>query len=497
MKKDVLSHISFGVQIAEDETNDIAKYFVETDQWRKLFNGEIDVIYGPKGAGKSALYSLLLQKKDELSDRGIYVSEAENPRGATVFKDLEVEPPASEIEFIGLWKLYIVCILQDIHAQYGIDNTASAQLREYLVEAGLIKGNSSLKALLKRVRDYISQFKNISSLEGGLSISPTNGTPTFSGKIIFQEPTAKQALQDLNSVDHLLSLANSALSGAGKKAWILLDRLDVAFQENEALEMNALRALFRTYLDMKEYDFVALKIFLRTDIWRRISDAGFREASHITKTVTIKWTENSLLNLIVRRSISNEAVRKYFRIDESLGKSTPAAQKQFLYRMLPEQVEVGSKKPETFKWILTRTRDGTMESAPREIIHFMNSLRSEELARLENGEVEPEGEMIFSRQSFKAALPVVSKVRLEQTLYSEFPKLKKYIENLKGEKAEQTIDSLMSIWNLREDQASKVAGDLVQIGFFEDRTAQHKASYWVPFMYRPALDMVQGVADSE
>lgn len=70
-KREVLAATSFGKRIAEDEADDLVSYFVETEQWRRLIAGEVDVIYGPKGAGKSALYSLLRQKKDELHETGI------------------------------------------------------------------------------------------------------------------------------------------------------------------------------------------------------------------------------------------------------------------------------------------------------------------------------------------------------------------------------------------------------------------------------------------
>ena len=34
--------------------------FVETDQWSRIVKGEIDIVRGDKGAGKSAIYSLLI-----------------------------------------------------------------------------------------------------------------------------------------------------------------------------------------------------------------------------------------------------------------------------------------------------------------------------------------------------------------------------------------------------------------------------------------------------
>jgi hypothetical protein len=70
----------------------------------------VDVVYGPKGSGKSAIYSLLLRRAQELRDHGIYVISAENPRGAPVFKDLVADPPTNEDEFRGLWKLYFLAL---------------------------------------------------------------------------------------------------------------------------------------------------------------------------------------------------------------------------------------------------------------------------------------------------------------------------------------------------------------------------------------------------
>jgi hypothetical protein len=53
----------------------------------------------------------LTTRVDDFFDRGILLVAAENPRGATVFKDLVADPPTSEQEFIVLWKLYILGII--------------------------------------------------------------------------------------------------------------------------------------------------------------------------------------------------------------------------------------------------------------------------------------------------------------------------------------------------------------------------------------------------
>jgi len=495
-KYEILRAITFGQRVAEEETEVLSTYFVETDQWLRLYRGDIDVVYGPKGSGKSALYSLLLSNSSNLFDRNIILVAGENPRGATAFRDLVTDPPASEREFIGLWKLYVASLLHGALSEYGIQNESVAQLDAALAREGLIKGSRSLAGLLRAVVDYARRALRPQALEGGVEIDPTTQLPSgFKGKIIFSEPGRETSDQELRSVDRLLELANSALSEARFEAWVLLDRLDVAFAEDVELESNALRALFRVYLDLLAFQKVKAKIFLRTDIWARITTQGFREASHITRHVTITWNRSSLLNLIVRRALHNSALRNEYNVTEEVSRQSVDDQEKFFYRLCPDQVDVGPNKSNTVDWLLSRTRDGTRANAPRELIHFLNSLREVQVRRFEIGEAPPESEQLFVRPSFKDALPEVSKVRLEQTLYAEYPGKRGWLERLRGAKTLQTPETLATIWAVSVDEAAAQASDLATIGFFEIRGTRQAPEYWVPFLYRDALDLVQGAAD--
>lgn len=400
-------------------------------------------------------------------------------------------PPASEREFIGLWKLYIATLLHSAIVEFSITNTSANDLGRALAREGLVKGSVSLAGVLQGVIKYSkSWFRPVQSLEGGLGL-----VEGFKGKITFTEPSPDSSDPDLRSIDSLLALADSALAEAGYQAWVLLDRLDVAFSDHGELESNALRALFRVYLDMAGLKNVRMKIFLRSDIWSRITDSGFPEASHITRHVTLAWNRNSLLNLLVRRVLHNPDFRKLYGVTEDLARQELSAQEALFYRLCPEQVEVGANKPETFDWVLSRTRDGTKANAPRELIHLFNSLREVEVKRLEIGGEPPEGDRLFARPSFKDALPEVSKVRLEQTMFAEYPSQKPWVEKLRGAKTAQWADSLATIWGVTDEEAAVKAKELVAIGFFELRGSRDTPEYWVPFLYRDALDLVQGAAD--
>ncbi|WKA29760.1 P-loop ATPase, Sll1717 family [Bradyrhizobium roseum] len=496
-KRDVLHDLSFGNQIAEEEKDTLKDYFVQTSSWQKILRGEIDVIYGPKGAGKSAIYVLIQDYVDYLFDKNVLLVSAEHIRGDPAFKSLTLDPPTSEREFTNIWKLYFLTLIARALDDYGMKGASIEQLRTVLSENGLLASKSTtLGAILKLVQTYVRKYSNPSAVEGGVQVS-AEGMPKFSGKLTFEDTTPENEKKGFVSIDQLFNLANQSLDGARHKVWVLLDRLDVAFDESSELEKNALRALFRAYRDIRKYDHVVVKVFLRTDIWERIADRGFREATHISRDITLKWDKNSLQNLIVRRLLSNPKVLDFYSVKQEQVLEDYNAQSDFFYRVFPDQIELGEKQSNTMDWIIKRSTDSRNDPAPREIIYFLNKAVEHQMARLERGEEEPDGNALFDRAVFKEALPELSEYRTTKMLYAEYPDEKKYIEKMRGEKSEQSVVTLSSLWAVNEDETKRIAQKLVDIGFFEQRGSRENLSFWVPFMYRPYLGLVQGKAETD
>jgi hypothetical protein len=494
---EVLRNSSFGKRTAEEEREQLRAYFVETEQWRQVFDGEIDIVYGPKGSGKSAIYSLISQNANAFFDRDIIIVTGENPQGTPAFKDIRDDPPNNEFEFVSLWKVYILTLCGQAIRDYGLSGPKCDILLSALQEADLIPSSFSLGKALRYAFDYVRRFTRPQALETSVSLDPITGVPTsLRGRIVFSEPSAAAAKRGIVSIDELFATASEALSEAGYTIWVVLDRLDVAFAGKEELEASALRALFKFYLDTKGHRNISTKIFLRTDIWANITRSGFREASHIERALTIQWNTEDLTNLVVRRAISNEAICEFYKVDRNDILANYASQEEFLARILPDQVETGPNKPKTFQWMLGRTRDATQVTAPRELIHFLNELRNVQINRMELGDAHLSGEKLFEQAAFKEALPAVSKVRLEQTLFAEFSALQPYMEAMHEQKATQPLSSLQTIWGVSAEEARKLAAQLEQIGFFEKLSGQQGTSWRVPFLYRPALNLVQGVADA-
>lgn len=492
---EVLRQSSFGHRTAEEERERLKDYFVETEYWRQVFQGEVDIVYGPKGSGKSAIYSLISQSKDELFDRNILVVPGENPQGAPAFKGIGDDPPKDEHEFISLWKLYILALCGQAIKDYGITNKKCSSLLKTLEEAHLISSNFSLSKILKYAFDYVKKFANPQSVEAGVKVDPITGQPNITGRIVFHEPSAQAAKNGDISVDDLYRMASEALKEAGYNIWVVLDRLDVAFVDKPELEAKALRSLFKCYLDTKSNSNISIKIFLRNDIWSNITQEGFREASHIERALNIKWSSEDLTNLVIQRALSNQAICDYYGANKEEILGSFSSQEGFLNEIFPNQVETGPNKPKTFQWMITRTCDAAQDTMPRELIHFLNELRNVQILRLERGRANLVKKKLFEPASFKEALPIVSKVRLEQTLYAEYPELKPYIEQLKEQKATQPLENLEILWDINREKSLEIANKLEAIGFFEKMGGNKGTSWRVPFLYRPALELIQGTAE--
>jgi len=223
---------------------------------------------------------------------------------------------------------------------------------------------------------------------------------------------------------------------------------------------------------------------------------GFREASHVTRSLTLSWAHRSLLNLVARRLASNPLICEYYGLTSEQIVSSAELQGEFFYKVFPAQIDRGISKSSTLDWMVSRTADGTKRTAPRELIHLLLSSRDEQLRLFQLGGSEPPDKLLFDTAAIRAALPTVSKARYEQTLCAEYPELKPFLEQLEREKTEQNRDSLARLWKTSAEHAGEVAERLVEAGFFERRGRKDSPNYWVPFLYREALDLVQGSATS-
>src|SRR5262249_17120881 len=157
----------------------------------------------------------------------------------------------------------------------------------------------------------------------------------------------------------------AALAAKSLTLWILVDRLDVAFESSLELERNALRALLRTYSGMNAFPHIKLKIFLRSDLFEQITVVGFEEASHLwPKSTDLSWDRDAILDVIARRALSNKDVIKYYELDEETVKKSFREKQELFSRIFPKTIGDTA----TLDWILQNLMDGRGKYCPRDVI---------------------------------------------------------------------------------------------------------------------------------
>ena len=494
-KQSVLQKIKIGSRVAEDEKDLLAKYFIETNEYKRLLEDDVDIVYGAKGTGKSALYLNIIKNKKDLLNNGIIVIQAENAQGASAFKSVVEDPPTSESTFRNIWKLYFLVLLYENFVSHYFLNKHRNYIRQILYDSKLLTKNRTLVEFFSDAYRYIKN-NTLSSIEAGIKVDPNTGVPSgITGKITFSDTNADRLINDSVNIDTLFELIDNLLSKKKKRAWIILDRLDSVFEENDVLEDNAIRGLFKTYLDMRRYKNIREKIFLRTDIWNKITKKGFREASHITRGSTITWTEQSILNLIIKRFIENEIIVDEYKLNKVEVVSDYKNQEKLFNRIFPEQVERGEKKPITMKWIIARTIDANGIIAPREIIHLIIELIDLQISNLKMGKDGTENENLFDRSLFKLAIERVSKVKIEQTLFAEYSDMKEYIQKFSEQRATNSVMSVSRILGKDENYSLEIINRLQEIGFLAKKEINNKTFYDIPFLFRPYLRSIQGTSE--
>ncbi|WP_199784562.1 P-loop ATPase, Sll1717 family, partial [Cronobacter dublinensis] len=201
-----LENISFGERVAEQESERLSNYFVKTQQWESLYSGKVDIIFGAKGSGKSALYTLLLKRIDDFKRKSIILLSAEKPTGQTVFSDVSDEPPTAEKEFVTLWKVYFLQITCDWLLNNGHNKDGAKIVIDKLIDSGLIEERNSLKAFVNRAMSFAKRLVSVESLEAG-----TTAEGGVTGKITFKTPSEKERKDGFSSVDELIDTLNTYL----------------------------------------------------------------------------------------------------------------------------------------------------------------------------------------------------------------------------------------------------------------------------------------------
>jgi hypothetical protein len=487
-RKEALKQLNLGQSVAEFD-QDLKVYFVETETYRSLVHGSADIVAGDKGTGKSALFRILLDRYTQMPElNNVEVVPAFNPDGDPVFKLLTEGKVLTEGQYRSVWKAYILSLAGNwLLKLYGDELTPSmVKLDSLLKRMELRESDETPSGIFKRLFGLIKRLTT--PKKAGIEFSfDEAGMPVTTPHIEFEDPESPTEQPPIVRHVDSLSLLNTALQEAGLSVWLVLDRLDEAFAGYPATEIPALRALFRTFLDMTPFDRVKLKMFVRKDLFRKVTqgDESFVNLSHINdRKVEIIWDDDDLLNLLIQRVRTNA---QFMDTAQLTGKTNI----EIFYELFPKKVQEGAKRPETFKWMITRIRDGQNVKPPRNLIDLVRMAQSEQQRKEEREPKEfSPADVLIEGEAIAKALKRLSRQRVEDTLLAESGAYREHIEKFRHGKAEHNLESLMKALELPQRETLAVLRVLLDMGFLE----RIGDAYKIPMLYRDGLDISQGKA---
>jgi hypothetical protein len=481
-----LNKLEFGNSVAESDAN-LENYFLETQPFSELVNEKKDIVAGDKGTGKTAIFRIVTTKyRDYTSLRDVEVVPAFNPLGSPVFQKLNQQDVQSEMEYGKLWKAYIFALVGNwlLGIYHDSSNQKLRTLDQILDGLELRTADDLPRTVFEKILTKIGSFFHWRKVEVEFTYDPV-GKISVIPRLAFEQSRV-DTLKEV-PVEQALSLLNACLVELGHVSWVALDRLDEAFQGLPEVEVPALRALLRTYLDLNEFSHIKLKLFLRRDLFRRIVGTTFVNLSHInSKRIDVVWNDDDLKNLLIRRVRQNEYLIR------ALGENGNSDDALFS-TLFPERVDPGSRQPRTWIWIMRRVRDGNDVKPPRNLIDLVSLARDEQLKK--EGRLPREwspGEPLLQADSLRAALEQLSSNRVQDTLLAESGLYARDIIAFTGGKAEHNETSISEVLNVDLSVVKDKVKPLVELGFLE--YIRGTSTYKIPALYRFGLSVTQGKA---
>jgi hypothetical protein len=301
---------------------------------------------------------------------------------------------------------------------------------------------------------------------------------------ISQRP--KENAQDITIPHHeAFKLLEAVLAERNITVWVVMDRLDESFIGRPDIEIPALRALIRSFMDITAYPHLCIKLFVRTDLFRKITQDGFVNLTHVNaRKADIIWDDEDLLALVCQRIRNNRELLRTI----GLGRVTD---RHLFHTIFPKKFDP-NRNQLTYNWMLSQIRDGTGVKAPRNLIDLCILSQDEQMRKERRNSREFDLEVpLIEAESIKKAAVRLSSLRLEDTLLAEYARdVKVLINAFRNSKAEHNDQSLAKMFNVDVEQARLFARALLDIGFLEPVGNTYK----IPFLYRASLGITQGKA---
>jgi hypothetical protein len=468
-----------------------------------LLNDKVDLVPGTKGSGKSALYRIFVAFLPDflLKQRKVVVAHGVQHYGDNVFHAYKDEfEKMGENEFVNFWCVYLISLAKE----HFIKNPRYSDFIKDCSDETMAFNKTCQIARIpdfeeqKSLRDVLGWV--LSVIKPKIKFRPPGDAGEWEASL-FGEPLelptdSKKGTDDPILAQYVHAIKDNleaVLKKAGLSLWLMIDRLDEIFPRRSNLETLALRGLLRT-LRIFESKEIRIKVFLRDDILDQVvsNGKGFTALTHITarQADTLRWSEDQILNMIVKRLYANDILRDYLNVNSDRLAASRDYQKEAFYKVFPKAVFRGARQSSTLRWIYSHTSDGRGVVTPRDVIDLLTRAKQEQQDEYTNSS--GESEFIIGPASIIYGLEELSKRKKTTFLEAEFPHLWPHIKKFVGGKTQYSEYDIRELFG---KNWQKIVDDLISIGVLgTEGSREGSKTFKIPFLYRDGLEVTQGSA---
>lgn len=451
---------------AADQKQDLSLLFQRTTDFDKFLDDATCLIRGRKGTGKTALYWLFLQHKT------VAQKLAHGRLDNTIFLSAhgrfqESRPSRDEFQIIH----------QTLQQNSG---TWEAFWRAYL--------------LLRCYHEDLLKFPR----KKGTKFSELKKTIHNLPRETWQSECT-QALLELSTNSQLRLIVKDAVNivlneearKTSQKLWFLYDDLDEDFPEAGEVRQQALTGLFQLVqsCDANRLTEIRFKIFLREDIWNRLS---FDNKSHFTgRDILLQWTRIDFLRLALRQAIQSKDFKDWVdRVSpvavESIDQVNEEAIDKALELLWGSRRRGGNRAKKVSRWVYERLTDSSGTTFPRSLNILLKAAKEQELTYKGQPSSKFRTDRLLQGKSLEDGLKKASEKRCQE-IKEEYPNLTDFFYSLKGKLAFLSKEQLQEIWQY---SASDIVANfeefdslLKEIGIVEWREKEERYKFADIYVY--------------
>jgi hypothetical protein len=228
---------------------------------------------------------------------------------------------------------------------------------------------------------------------------------------------------------------------------------------------------------------VGVIVFLRTDLYE-LYDIQ-EKTKFVSRTLTLKWTVEEWLQLIVNRVFANSAVENL--ADSFVSDKGSIEPRAALEALFPRQIE---GQP-VDRWLIESVSNGNGDVSPRLAVNLLHLTRDSS----EDAEADVSTLPLFSADAVRDAMTRISDLSYSEVV-DDFKVARSFVQNCRaGKLRDFSLSDVEALFDLAEGSIAEQVALLERLGFLE-RIVQEAESgtvtsrFRIPKLYTRCWDRV-------